>query len=55
VGGIRILWNTDNVDVNIIAKKPRAIYCTMFEKITSAKCVLLTVYAPAQIHEKNDF
>ena len=54
-GGIWLLWNTDNVEVNVIAKETRAIHCMVYEKSTSKQFVLSAVYAPAQNQGKNDF
>jgi len=47
-GGIWLLWNTENVEVNVIVKETRALHCKVYEKNTSKQCVLSAVYAPAQ-------
>jgi len=34
-GGTWLLWNTENVEVNIITKESKALYCLVHEKSTS--------------------
>ena len=55
VGGIWLLWSTENMKVNAIAKETRALHYLVYEKSTSKQCVLSTVSVPAQNQEKNDF
>jgi len=54
-GGIWLLWNTENVEVNIIAEESRALHCLVHKKSTLKKFVLSAIFAPAQNQEKNDF
>ena len=54
-GGIWLLWNTENVEVNVIAKETRALHCTVHEKSTWKQCLLSAIYAPAQHHERMPF
>ena len=55
VGRIFILLNDENVELDILAKKQRAVYCSVFEKSTNKRCIVTAVYASAQIHEKCAF
>ena len=38
-GGIWLLWNTDDVEVNVIAKEARALHCLVYEKSSSKQRV----------------
>ena len=55
MGGIWLLWNTENVEVTILAKENRLIYFLVLDKITMNQCVISVVYAPAQERHKNNF
>jgi len=54
MGGIWLLWNSENVVVNVLAKETRAIHCNVVERSTSKNYKLTAVNAPAQINEKDD-
>ena len=55
VRGIWLLWNNENAEVTILAKKTRLIHFLVVDKITTNQCVMFVVYAPAQERRKNKF
>ena len=55
VGGIELLWNEVNIDVNVIAKEPQIMHYIVHDKPNRKQCMILTVYALAQKCEKDEF